>query len=148
LPDYEYDETIARFESSGETFRATGRTVINLGWQGWEREDARDKETGERERGADGDGVPLEVTGTASGADLGEATIDTVTYVVGTRRYTQNVCIKLAETNVIDNTRTGEEPTGGDDSDGLGSGIGGCDTGAVVTVILAVLGFALSKKNR
>jgi DNA topoisomerase-3 len=49
LGDCEYEETTAEFESNGEMFRATGRTVINIGWQGWDRQD--EKNGAEKERG-------------------------------------------------------------------------------------------------
>ncbi|MDR1510047.1 MAG: hypothetical protein LBS53_10445 [Synergistaceae bacterium] len=42
LADYEYEETSVEFEVAGEVFRATGRTVINLGWQGWDKQDEPD----------------------------------------------------------------------------------------------------------
>jgi DNA topoisomerase-3 len=57
LPDCEYEETTVEFESQGETkekFRATGRTVINPGWQGWEKPDAQGK-GGEKDAGDDCD---------------------------------------------------------------------------------------------
>jgi DNA topoisomerase-3 len=38
LPNYEYEETIVDFTANGEVFRATGRTVAHLGWQGWEKQ--------------------------------------------------------------------------------------------------------------
>jgi DNA topoisomerase-3 len=47
LPPCEYEETIVEFEANGEIFRATGRTVVNLGWQGWDKQDTRGKEAGE-----------------------------------------------------------------------------------------------------
>jgi DNA topoisomerase-3 len=40
--DYEYEETIVEFNAGDEIrekFRVTGRTVINLGWQGWDKQD-------------------------------------------------------------------------------------------------------------
>lgn len=43
LPDYEYEETTVEFMVSGETFKATGRTVVNLGWQGWDKVDEKGK---------------------------------------------------------------------------------------------------------
>jgi DNA topoisomerase-3 len=39
LGDCEYEETAAEFEVNGEKFIAYGRTVINLGWQGWDKRD-------------------------------------------------------------------------------------------------------------
>ena len=36
LADYEYEETTIEFVVVEEKFKATGRTVINIGWQGWE----------------------------------------------------------------------------------------------------------------
>jgi DNA topoisomerase-3 len=39
FPDYEYEETVVEFEAGGEKFKAEGRTVINLGWQGWDKQD-------------------------------------------------------------------------------------------------------------
>jgi DNA topoisomerase-3 len=44
FPDCEYEETVVEFEANveiAEKFRATGRTVINLGWQGWDKQDER-----------------------------------------------------------------------------------------------------------
>jgi DNA topoisomerase-3 len=41
FPNYEYEETVVEFEAGGEVFKAAGRTVVNLGWQGWERQDER-----------------------------------------------------------------------------------------------------------
>ncbi|GHS90710.1 hypothetical protein AGMMS49957_17280 [Synergistales bacterium] len=38
LADYEYEETIVEFKANKETFRTAGRTVINLGWQGWDKQ--------------------------------------------------------------------------------------------------------------
>jgi DNA topoisomerase-3 len=55
LPDCEYEETTVEFESQGETrekFRAAGRTVINPGWQGWEKPDAQGEGNGEKDAGA------------------------------------------------------------------------------------------------
>ncbi|GHV31306.1 DNA topoisomerase 3 [Synergistales bacterium] len=40
LPDYEYEETSIKFSVNGETFQRTGRTVVNIGWQGWENSEA------------------------------------------------------------------------------------------------------------
>jgi Synergist-CTERM protein sorting domain-containing protein len=94
-----------------------------------------------RERGADGTGIPLEVTGTVSSTNLRGATIDTVTYVVGIKRYTQKVGIKLAETNVIDNTKK-------DVNENNGSGGGGCNAGAAAAAALAAAALALGKRNR
>jgi DNA topoisomerase-3 len=58
--DYEYEETVVEFETGMDTkekFRAAGRTVINLGWQGWDKQDetiekvekAKEKSAGEKE---------------------------------------------------------------------------------------------------
>jgi DNA topoisomerase IA len=47
LQDFEYEATTADFGAGGETFRATGRTVINLGWQGWDKSDG----DGKRDKG-------------------------------------------------------------------------------------------------
>jgi DNA topoisomerase-3 len=52
LPDYEYEETVVEFGADGETFRATGRMVTNLGWQGWEKQD----ETSEKQEETEDDG--------------------------------------------------------------------------------------------
>jgi DNA topoisomerase-3 len=55
FPDYEYEETIIEFEAGGEAkerFRAAGRTVVNLGWQGWDRQDETDGEIEEKNGGA------------------------------------------------------------------------------------------------
>jgi DNA topoisomerase-3 len=41
LADYEYEETVVEFGTGGEVFRAVGRTVVNLGWQGWDRQDEK-----------------------------------------------------------------------------------------------------------
>ncbi|MDL2264084.1 DNA topoisomerase 3 [Synergistaceae bacterium OttesenSCG-928-I11] len=43
LPDYEYEETILEFEVNEEKFRATGRTVLDIGWQGWETNEKNTK---------------------------------------------------------------------------------------------------------
>jgi DNA topoisomerase-3 len=51
LPDYEYEETVVEFEAGGEVFRTTGRTVINLGWQGWDIKDEREKEASQEQNG-------------------------------------------------------------------------------------------------
>jgi DNA topoisomerase-3 len=60
LGDCEYEETAAEFEVNGEIFRASGRTVINLGWQGWDKRDetgGHGKEPhGEEAEEKDGDG--------------------------------------------------------------------------------------------
>jgi DNA topoisomerase-3 len=63
LADYEFDETIVEFESNGEVFRATGRTVINLGWQGWDKGDSTDKDKSgdsneDGDSGGDGEILP------------------------------------------------------------------------------------------
>jgi len=60
LPDYEYEETSMEFQAGGEMFRASGRTVVNLGWQGWDKADDKNehdkrgngKENGEAEEKA------------------------------------------------------------------------------------------------
>jgi DNA topoisomerase-3 len=52
LEDYEYEETAVEFGAEGETFRATGRTTVRLGWRGWEKgedADAADKKNKEDE---------------------------------------------------------------------------------------------------
>lgn len=53
LSDYEYQETTVEFSLNGEKFRATGRTIQNLGWQGWETnaktEDKNQKESNTEE---------------------------------------------------------------------------------------------------
>lgn len=50
LGDFEYEETVVEFGANGERFRATGRTIVNAGWQAWEKEDDRDEEgDGERD---------------------------------------------------------------------------------------------------
>jgi DNA topoisomerase-3 len=57
FPDYEYEETVIEFETGGEIkekFRATGRTVINLGWQGWDKQDETDEKTEGKSGGAEG----------------------------------------------------------------------------------------------
>jgi DNA topoisomerase-3 len=41
MAEYEYEERAVEFESNGELFRASGRTVINIGWQGWDKQDAQ-----------------------------------------------------------------------------------------------------------
>ena len=43
LPDYEFEETTVEFLAGGETFRSMGRTVVNLGWQGWDKVDENSK---------------------------------------------------------------------------------------------------------
>jgi DNA topoisomerase-3 len=63
LPDYEYEETTVDFAASGETFRAAGRTVVNLGWQGWDKDDdkyVKGKEKEETEEGLRAEGEILE----------------------------------------------------------------------------------------
>ncbi|MDR3331096.1 MAG: hypothetical protein LBT08_00565, partial [Synergistaceae bacterium] len=47
LACYEYEEMSVEFTAGGEVFRATGRTVTNLGWQGWDKQDKRDDESEE-----------------------------------------------------------------------------------------------------
>ncbi|MDL2264380.1 DNA topoisomerase III [Synergistaceae bacterium OttesenSCG-928-I11] len=54
LPDYEYEETILEFTVSEEKFRATGRTVLDIGWQGWETNEKNAKnEDGNENTGND-----------------------------------------------------------------------------------------------
>ncbi len=43
LPDYEYEETLLEFTVNDEKFRATGRTVLDIGWQGWETNEKNTK---------------------------------------------------------------------------------------------------------
>ncbi len=38
LPEYEYEETTIEFNAGKELFRSTGRVVVNLGWQGWDKQ--------------------------------------------------------------------------------------------------------------
>ncbi len=38
LPEYEYEETTIEFNADKEFFRSTGRVVVNLGWQGWDKQ--------------------------------------------------------------------------------------------------------------
>jgi DNA topoisomerase-3 len=47
LPDYEYEETLVKFSVSGEMFQRTGRTVVNIGWQGWENSETEKREDGD-----------------------------------------------------------------------------------------------------
>ena len=67
LSDYEYQETTVEFGVNGETFRATGRTVLNLGWQGWEKsaknenKKQREKENGDEENAGGENGEAEEV---------------------------------------------------------------------------------------
>ena len=35
VPEYEYNSVTAEFEIEGETFRANGRELVNIGWHGW-----------------------------------------------------------------------------------------------------------------
>ncbi|MDR1509461.1 MAG: hypothetical protein LBS53_07460 [Synergistaceae bacterium] len=57
LADYEYEETSVEFEANGELFKTTGRTVINLGWQGWDKQDEPDGHIKLEEKGENsGDG--------------------------------------------------------------------------------------------
>jgi DNA topoisomerase-3 len=37
LPDYEYEETTIAFSAGGETFKASGRTVLVPGWTCWDK---------------------------------------------------------------------------------------------------------------
>jgi DNA topoisomerase-3 len=59
--DYEYEETVVEFETGGgkkEKFRAAGRTVLNLGWQGWDkRDEAIEKVEKTKEKSADEQGL-------------------------------------------------------------------------------------------
>ena len=58
LPDCEYEETVVEFEACGEImekFRATGRTVVNFGWQGWDKQDETVEKT--KEKSADAKGL-------------------------------------------------------------------------------------------
>jgi DNA topoisomerase-3 len=68
LQDYVYEETSVDFSVGGETFGAAGRTVVNLGWQGWDKSDedgksdtrGNGKENGEAEEEARAEGEILE----------------------------------------------------------------------------------------
>jgi hypothetical protein len=95
------------------------------------------------ERGAGENGVPLEISGSLSGADLSGVTLDTVTYVAGINRYRQNVGIKLAETNVVDDTPAEDE--GGS---GGGGGSSGCDAGAAGAAAIAAVAFMFARRSR
>ena len=80
LPNFEYEETVVEFEAGGEIrekFRATGRTVVCLGWQGWDKQD----ETAEKnqEKSADGKGL-YETQGSEAG-ETGEG--DSVSFLCG-----------------------------------------------------------------
>lgn len=58
LPDYEYEETILEFTVDGEKFRATGRAVLDIGWQGWEanaKNDRGDEAAKQENEDEDGD---------------------------------------------------------------------------------------------
>ena len=55
LPDYEYEETILEFEVSGKKFRATGRTVLDIGWQGWETMNKDEKKAKSEKDAENGD---------------------------------------------------------------------------------------------
>jgi len=71
LPDYEYEETVVEFEAGGEIrekFRATGRTVVNLGWQGWDKQD----ETVEKAQEKGGDAKGLDETQGCEAGETGE----------------------------------------------------------------------------
>jgi DNA topoisomerase-3 len=57
LQDFEYEETSVEFDAGGELFTTAGRTVINLGWQGWDKQDEPDGHIGLEEKGENaGDG--------------------------------------------------------------------------------------------
>jgi DNA topoisomerase-3 len=58
LADCQYEETIIEFTGNGEVFRATGRTVISLGWQGWDRQN--EQKNGEQDdEAADSQTLPF-----------------------------------------------------------------------------------------
>ena len=50
LPNYEYEQVTVEFEVEEELFRATGRSVINLGWIGWDREEENVEKDEEEDR--------------------------------------------------------------------------------------------------
>jgi DNA topoisomerase-3 len=72
--DYEHEETVVEFETGTNTkdkFRATGRTVINLGWQGWDKQDESiGKIEKTKEKSADEKGLAETQSGEA--AETGE----------------------------------------------------------------------------
>jgi DNA topoisomerase-3 len=72
--DYEYEETVIEFDVNAEIaekFRATGRTVINLGWQGWDKQDETVEKTEGKNAGEKGlDGDESNETGEAGAADF------------------------------------------------------------------------------
>jgi DNA topoisomerase-3 len=49
LPDCEYEETTIEFKAESNIFRTAGRTVTNLGWQGWDKQDTREQQNGREE---------------------------------------------------------------------------------------------------
>lgn len=62
LPEYEYEETVIEFTASGECFRSSGRTVLNLGWQGWEtRPDAQEGVIKDDEKDENGDSEAVQI---------------------------------------------------------------------------------------
>jgi DNA topoisomerase-3 len=64
LPDLEYEETAIEFESAGERremFKASGRTVLNPGWQGWDRQNGGE--------GSDGDENPENIPSVSQGEE-------------------------------------------------------------------------------
>jgi hypothetical protein len=93
-------------------------------------------------RGADGSGASLEITGSIAGADPGEAALETVSYVVGINRYTENVGIRLADTNlIVETSESGDGGNGGESGNGGGtSSGGGCSTGVAGLAGLAMAG--------
>lgn len=85
-------------------------------------------------------GVPFEVTGTKTGTDMTGATIDSISYTVGTTRYTQAVNLDLSKATITDNTT--ETPSEG------GSSSSGCDAGFGAFALIAAAGaVALRKKD-
>jgi len=49
LPDYEYEQTSVEFEVEDVRFKAVGRTIINLGWMGFDKEEENVSESKEKE---------------------------------------------------------------------------------------------------
>jgi DNA topoisomerase-3 len=43
LADVEYEETTVEFSARDEVFRTTGRTVLQLGWRGWDGDEPKQK---------------------------------------------------------------------------------------------------------
>jgi DNA topoisomerase-3 len=44
LPNFEYEETIIEFKAESNIFKAIGRTITNLGWQGWDKQNVENED--------------------------------------------------------------------------------------------------------